>query len=771
MSVFRENTQLTEQKEITEQKETFAKKTAKIPYRGKHPALNSTNNSTADIDVGLVYADHTVDSFVSAEHSFREIADSKKNYKQMFKKAYVQEFGMDNFLENVAHNDLMKYFQTIQNHGGGSSFYYAIVNFIDSTKSLHDTFWKNKEYLKLLEEDLKLLKTNKYSQGDLRQRRDAYPHRHGTIIKTLEFFKMHWIRHLVYNEVKRDSRTTEKLKAMLLKGVIWTLSDLFVDEVYMGADRKDEWSLGNVGKECRTIDGMEILAAARIIKHDIIIRYSRVVQKSPRKNRVGFRYFEIKPDNMQLKSACILKVNGGQYANLVAIKEYTGHIQKESFHRQKNKSMTEIYITQNSSIMEDLLMHEHNLSEHRRKKKSQQGRRKKHRRPELRERQQQHHVREDTVERLGLYAKVIKGENSWWKVGDLKINRVTRDLLQKYQVEVQGGRSKSNSFFVYFKGEQAEIIVYNNPRWQSDLQNFVKRIAGSLSRSQVSLVDTVTTHRSRHKMVRVPTGTTPRSRTKSPSRSHTMSHTMSPSRSPSRSHTMSRTMSRHQTSTVASRRLSRRRSSHHSCKHSKKSGEDYSKLLSAVQQHYERYQAQWIEKLPPDLKKKLFKYVQSKQQQLEEAGFYRQYYSNTGETLKTIFPGWRLQPLLLVQVLKSIHSPVIHPKPDSKVVKVDKAYIAKEIMLLIGTNGACCFLNDSNNKGLKKQLLNFMENIITSNWRFFRNPWLFNLANIRQITTGLDLDVGIGLVLLNWGYSHVDCESIYDSQSIHYQNI
>jgi hypothetical protein len=598
----------------------------------------------------------------------------------MFKKAYVQEFGMDNFLENVAHNDLMKYFQTIQNHGGGSSFYYAIVNFIDSTKSLHDTFWKNKEYLKLLEEDLKLLKTNKYSQGDLRQRRDAYPHRHGTIIKTLEFFKMHWIRHLVYNEVKRDSRTTEKLKAMLLKGVKWTLSDLFVDEeVYMGADRKDEWSLGNVGKECRTIDGMEILAAARIIKHDIIIRYSRVVQKSPRKNRVGFRYFEIKPDNMQLKSACILKVNGGQYANLVAIKEYTGHIQKESFHRQKNKSMTEIYITQNSSIMEDLLMHEHNLSEHRRKKKSQQGRRKKHRRPGLRERQQQHHVREDTVER---------------------------------------------------------------------------------------------------KTVRVPTVTTPRSRTRS-TMSRTMSRTRSRTRSPSRSPSGSQVllvdtvtpMSRHQTSTVASRRLSRRRSSHHSCKHSKKSGEDYSKLLSAVQQHYERYQAQWIEKLPPDLKKKLFKYVQSKQQQLEEAGFYHQDYSNTGETLKTLFPGWRLQPLLLVQVLKSIHSPVIHPKPDSKVVKVDKAYIAKEIMLLIGTNGACCFLNDSNNKGLKKQLLNFMKNIITSNWRFFRNPWLFNLANIRQITTGLDLDVGIGLVLLNWGYSHVDCESIYDSQSIHDQNI
>ena len=132
---------------------------------------------------------------------------------------------------------------------------------------------------------------------------------------------MHWIRHLVYKEVKNDSRTTENLKEMLRKGVRHTLSNLF-------SNSKQEWSMGKVGKEWETIDDMEILAAARIIQHDIIIRYSRVVS---RKKRVGFRYFEIKPDNMQLRSACILKVNNGQYANLVAIKEGNGPTKKESF--------------------------------------------------------------------------------------------------------------------------------------------------------------------------------------------------------------------------------------------------------------------------------------------------------------------------------------------------------------------------------------------------------------------------------------------------------
>ena len=740
MSVFRENTQLTEQKEITEQKETFAKKTAKIPYRGKHPALNSTNNSTADIDVGLVYADHTVDSadhtvdsFVSAEHSFGKIADSKKYYKQMFSNKYVKEFGMDNFLENVAHNDLMKYFQTIPNHGGGSSFYYAIVNFIDSTKSLRNTFWKNKEYLELLEEDLKLLKTNKYSQGDLRQRRDAYPRRHGTIIKALEFFKMHWIRHLVYNEVKRDSRTTEKLKAMLLKGVKWTLSDLFVDEeVYMGADRKDEWSLGNVGKECRTIDGMEILAAARIIKHDIIIRYSRVVQNSPRKNRVGFRYFEIKPDNMQLKSACILKVNGGQYANLVAIKEYTGHIQKESFHRQKNKSMTEIYITRNSSIMEDLLMHEHNLSEHRRKKKSQQGRRKKHRRQELRERQQQHHRHHmstvSTVPTVTHRSRRGHGTEQFNSRGDPVSTMATVPTVTHGSHTHRGHRSPSHKMSTVFTMDTGSH-THRGHR------------SPSHKMSTVSTVPTVT-HRS-------------------PTRRHSKKH-----KNTARNMPTVGTVGTVETVTHRSPRSPTRR------KPSKKrrSMEDY-KFLSDVRQHYERYRSryrsEWIQKLPSDLENKLFKYVQSKQEQLRAAGFYRQdFTTQSPRTLSSIFPNWPLSPLLLVQVLNYIRSgtAVHRPIPVSEVVVVDKKYIKKEIMLSIGTNGACCFLNDPN-KRLKKQLLNFMKNIITSNWRFFRNPWLFNLANIRQITTGLDLDVGIGLVLLNWGYSHVDSQLIYNQES------
>ena len=905
MSVFRENTQRTEQKEITEQKETFAKEPAKIPYRCKHPALNSTNNSTTvdsktDIDVGLVYADHTVDSFVSAEYPFKEITESRENYKKMFKNEYVRTWGMSNFLENVAHNDLMKYFQTIPNHGGGSSFYYAIVNFIDSTTSLRNTFWKNTEYLKLLAENLKLLEKKQLPQK-LQHLRDAYPRRHGTIIKTLEFFKMHWIRHLVYNEVKRDSRTTEKLKAMLLKGVKWTLSDLFVDrEVLMGVDREDEWSLGNVGKECRTIDGMEILAAARIIKHDIIIRFSRFVSNPP-KNRVGFRYFEIKPHNMQLRSACILKVNNGQYANLVAIKEGNGPTKKESFDRQKNQSTPEIFITQNSSLIEDLLMHEHNLSAYIDRTKKWRGRTRspsrspsrstrstrstrlrqsnkhhkhsnnmshspctetfkigdiikyapsddlrmhiaddvgmvidieegtgmvtavlnrghtiyvpsttiskasyttiskfkqwldldrnkressksanlrdffyKWRREQYEQHKRQRERLRDNIGRLGDNAIELAAESKW--LGDLQIDGVTRDLLQKYKVKVQKMDRKYNSFFVYFKGEQAEITVLQNPTWQIDLQNFVERklvewhemyqqntdpehrqaipVSAVRKRSSRSRTDKSSTHHS-HDTVD-DADTVHQDSWGSPSRSRTRRHSKKHKNTARNMPTVG-TVGTVETVTHRSPRSPTRR------KPSKKrrSMEDY-KFLSDVRQHYERYRSKWIQKLPSDLENKLFKYVQSKQEQLRAAGFYRQdFTTQSPRTLSSIFPNWPLSPLLLVQVLNSIRHPVIRTTHNSE-SEVDIEYLKKEIMLSIGTKGACCFLKGLNNK-LKRQLTNYMKKIITLNMGF-HNGWLFDLANIKSITTELDLDVGIGLVLLNWGYSQVDVLSIQNQR-------
>ena len=942
MSVFRENTQRTEQKEITEQKETFAKE-AKIPYRCKHPALNSTNNSTTvdsktDIDVGLVYADHTVDSFVSAEYPFEEITESRKNYNKMFKIEYVQKYGMDNFLENVAHNDLMKYFQTIPNLGGGNSFYYAIVNFIDSTKSLRNTLWKTKEYLKLLAENLKLLE-KKQTSRKLQHLRDTYPHHHGTIIKTLEFFKMHWIRHLVYNEVKRDRRTTEKLKEMLLKGVRHTLSNCF-------RDSRKQWSLGKVGQECQTIDGMEILAAARIIKHDIIIRFSRFVSNPP-KNRVGFRYFEIKPDNMQLRSACILKVNNGQYANLVAITEGNGPTKKESFDRQqKNKSTPEIFITQNSALIEDLLMHEHNRTDHIHgsnldkeywSKESlasrgytsrgehrtdynrsngdgdqlsavdtvqkRRGHEHHHRSPsrshhsphrvapvapvptvhmshspctetfkigdiikyapsddlrmhiaddvgmvidieegtgmvtaalnrghtiyvpsttiskasyttiskfkqwldldrnkressksanlrdffyKWRREQYEQHERQrerlrDNIGRLRDYAKVTK-ENRWWKVGDLKINRVTRDLLQKYKVKVQSAMSKSHSFFVYFKGEQAEITVFHNQNWQIDLQNFVERklvewhemhqqntdpehrqaipVSAVRKRSSRSRTDKSSTHHS-HDTVD-DADTVHQDSWGSPSRSRTRRHSKKHKNTARNMPTVG-TVGTVETVTHRSPRSPTRR------KPSKKrrSMEDY-KFLSDVRQHYERYRSKWIQKLPSDLENKLFKYVQSQEEELRAFGFYHQNFTTPnwedGATLRRLFPEWPLESYLILQVLNSIRNPIYRPTHNSE-SEVDIEYLKKEIMLSIGTKGACCFLKGLN-RNLKRQLTNYMKNIITLNMGF-HNGWLFDLANIKSITTDLDLDVGIGLVLLNWGYSQVDVQSIQNQRKQH----
>jgi len=189
--------------------------------------------------------------------------------------------------------------------------------------------------------------------------------------------------------------------------------------------------------------------------------------------------------------------------------------------------------------------------------------------------------------------------------------------------------------------------------------------------------------------------------------------------------------------------------------------EDY-KFLSDVRQHYERYRSKWIQKLPSDLENKLFKYVQSKQEQLRAAGFYRQdFTTQSPRTLSSIFPNWPLSPLLLVQVLNSIRHPVIRTTHNSE-SEVDIESLKKEIMLSIGTKGACCFLKGLNSN-LKRQLTNYMKKIITLNMGF-HNGWLFDLANIKSITTDLDLDVGIGLVLLNWGYSQVDVLSIQNQR-------
>ena len=830
MSVFRENTQRTEQKEITEQKETFAKEPAKIPYRCKHPALNSTNNSTTvdsktDIDVGLVYADHTVDSFVSAEYPFEEITESMKNYKKMFKNEYVMTWGMGNFLENVAHNDLMKYFQTIPNHGGGSSFYYAIVNFIDSTTSLRNTFWKNTEYLKLLAENLKLLE-KKQLPKKLQQLRKAYPSHHGTIINTLEFFKMHWIRHLVYDEVKRDRRTTEKVKEMLLKGVRYTLSNLF-------SNSTKEWSMGKVGKECRTIDGMEILAAARIIQHDIIIRFSRVVS---RKKRVGFRYFEIKPDNMQLRSACILKVNNGQYANLVAIKEGNGPTKKESFETQQNESTPEIFITQNSSLIEDLLMHQQSLSEHIHRSnpdeeywsnKSLASRgytsRGEHRTDHNRSNGDHKHSNNmsqmssthhrprpnrvapvATVPTVHTRSHGSHGSPSRSHTRSHGSTRSTRSRshhspgaetfnigdIVKYKGEVflQDDQDDNNVGMVinvehYNRKKYNVTAVLNGTSTTFGDSSTFEMVANKGSASTpISLfkqwldnkVDwsTVTSSELVSWACQWRTELYSRSPSRSPTRSLTMSRTMSRTMSPSRSLTRSRTRSTsHNMTTPRFHRSSTR-----SCnrrKHSKKPRKDYMELLDKVKQRYKRYmlqnrsqyKSQWIETLPPNLEKGLFEYVQSQEKELKALGFYHQNFTTpnpeTRETLRRLFPEWPLEPYLILQVLNSIRHHVIRPTHNSE-SEVDIEYLKKEIMLSIGTKGACCFLKGLNNK-LKRQLANFMKNIITLNMAF-HNPWLFDLANINSITTKLDLDVGIGLVLLNWGYSQVDFQSIQNQR-------
>ena len=822
MSVFRENTQLTEQKEITEKKENFGEDScqepAKIPYRGKHPALayNSTNNSTTDIDVGDIYAEHAVDSFVSAEYNIREIRESEKHYNNMFDKdntsfenQYIKAYGMDNFLENVAHNDLMKYFNTIPNHGGGSSFYYAIVNFIDSIESLRKEIWETNEYL---------------ARRMLSKRSNQYYYKtgqnHSTVINTDEFFKMHWIRYLVYKEVNRDSRTTEIVKAMLLKGVQLT------SNIQGGV------SPGIVGPEYETIDSMEILAAARIIQHDIIIRFSRLVPNSEftdkTKNRVGFRYFEIKEDKMQLKDACILKVNNGQYNNLVVIKQREDHmVTKELFNKQQNKPWPQIFTCRNlfrkqgrrahkgthtsvhlshpdtrrspSSTHHSLHMHTAHTGSHVSPSRSHGSTR-----SYGSTRSCSHHstgaepfnvgdivklkgVLQDDQEdnNVGMVINVEHyGTSKYQKKYNVTVvlnNTVTTKVWDSSTFEKVAKKGSASTPISLFKqwlynkvdwstvkdhqpsGMKLSELVSLSCQWRTELQYRSNVSRGSPRALTYKCTNAKCRMRNSHFMNN--TGRCPTCGMLSYTSKMTTTKT-----------TTSHRYHSHQSKAVpmSTTQITKNNppcSSSIGTKHFKKDREDYRQLLSVVQRHYHQYKdcypdqaSKWLKYLPAPLEKRLFQYVKSKEEAMKNAGINHQNTFSTSSQLFEIFTDWSLDPLLLVQVIAYFSEPTTLSHTNGvQTGFVNENYIIHEIRGLIGTNGTCCFLNDNTDTTFKKQLKAFMENIITSNIHFFSNRWLFDFNNIKAITTRLTVEVGIGLVLLNWIYSKVDLPKKYRS--------